>query len=145
MIHLVSSLKQNSEFFNMSTGISAAVALSEGKFYKTFPTVSSETDWKENFLFILAFCFILSILGCLENLTKICWILSLLLPDSPIHSKRFSEYATDSKYVKVLAILRFSETILLFSINVILEPTCECLFEKYGLHVLQNGFCCFNV
>ena len=72
LIHLVSSLKQNSEFFNMSTGISAAVALSEGKFYKTFPTVSSETDWKENFLFILAFCFILSILGCLENLTKIC-------------------------------------------------------------------------
>ena len=91
-------------------------------------------------MFILTFCFILSILGCLENLNKICSILSLLLTDSPIHSKRFSGSVTDSKYVlKVLAILLFSEIILSFSINVILEPPCECLFEKYGLQVFQNG------
>ena len=32
LTNFVSSLKQNSEFFNMSTGISAAVALPEGKF-----------------------------------------------------------------------------------------------------------------
>ena len=32
LIHLVSSLKQNSEFFNMSTGISAPDAFSEGRF-----------------------------------------------------------------------------------------------------------------
>ena len=68
-------------------------------------------------------------LGCLENLTIICSILTLLLTYSPIHSKRLSESVTDSEYMlKVLAILWFSETILSFSINVILEPLCECLF-----------------
>ena len=40
LIHFVSSLKQNSEFFNMSTGI----ALSEGRFFTIFFTVFSETD-----------------------------------------------------------------------------------------------------
>ena len=44
LINFVSSLKQNSEFFNMSTGISPAVALSEGRFFTTFFTVSSETE-----------------------------------------------------------------------------------------------------
>ena len=74
-----------------------------------------------------------------RKLAIICSILSLLLTDSPIHSKRFSESVTGSKYVlKVLAILWFSETILSFSINVILEPPCECLFKKYGLQVFQN-------
>ena len=29
---------------------------------------------------------------------------------------------------------------LSFSINVILEPPCKCLFEKYGFQVFQNGF-----
>ena len=117
----------------MPTGISLAVALSEGRFFTTFFTVSSETNWKENFLFVMSYCFILSILGCLENLPIIYSILSLLLTGSPIHSKRWSKSGTNSKYVlKVLAIL-FSETILSFSINVILEPPCECLFEKYGL------------
>ena len=53
LIHFVSSLKQNSEFFNMSTGISPVVALSKGRFFTTFFTVSSKTDWKKNFLFIL--------------------------------------------------------------------------------------------
>ena len=53
LIHFVNSLKQNSEFFNMSTGISPAVALSKGRFFKTFFTVSSKTDWKKSFLFIL--------------------------------------------------------------------------------------------
>ena len=43
-IHFVSSPKQKSEFFNMSAGISPAVALSEGKCFTTFFTVSSETD-----------------------------------------------------------------------------------------------------
>ena len=52
LIHFVNSLKQNSEFFNMSTGVFSAVA-SEGNFFTTFFTVFSETDWKENFLFIL--------------------------------------------------------------------------------------------
>ena len=42
LTHFVSSLKQNSEFFNMSTGIYLAVALSEGKLFTTFFTVSSE-------------------------------------------------------------------------------------------------------
>ena len=47
---------------------------------------------------------------------------------------------TDPKYVlKLLAILLFSERILSFSINVILEPPCECLLGKYGLQVFQNG------
>ena len=47
---------------------------------------------------------------------------------------------TDSKYVlNVLAILFFSKIILLFSINVILETPCECLFENYDLQVFQNG------
>ena len=64
----------------------------------------------------------------------------LPLTDSFIHSKRFRESVTDSKYVlKVLAILGFSETILLFSINVILELPCKCLFVKCGLQVFQNG------
>ena len=48
---------------------------------------------------------------------------------------------TDLKYVlNVLAILLFSETILSFSINAILEPPCECLFEKYVLQDFRNGF-----
>ena len=66
--YFVSSRKENSEFFNMSTGIYPPDALSEGKLSTTFFTVSSETDWKENFLFIFTFCFIFSILGCLEYL-----------------------------------------------------------------------------
>ena len=86
LIHFVNSLKQNSEFFNMSTGISPAVALSEGRFFTTFFTVSSERNWKESFLFVLTFCSILSILGYLESLAIICSILSLLLTVSPIHS-----------------------------------------------------------
>ena len=46
---------------------------------------------------------------------------------------------TDSEYVlKVLAILFFSVSIQSFSINVILEPPYESLFEKYGLQVFQN-------
>ena len=70
--------------------------------------------------------------GCLENLNKIYFILSLLLTDSPIHSERVNDSVTDSKYVlNVLAILLFLEIILSFLINVILEPPCECLFEKY--------------
>ena len=70
--------------------------------------------------------------------------MSLLLTDSPFHSKRFSESVTDSKYVlKVLAILLFSETILSFSINVILEPLCKYLFQKYDLQVFQNGLVVF--
>ena len=44
LIHFDSSLKQNSEFLNMSTGISPAVALSEGEVFTTFFTVFSETD-----------------------------------------------------------------------------------------------------
>ena len=41
---------------------------------------------------------------------------------------------TDSEFVlKVLVILLFSEKILSFSINIILEPPYECLSEKYGL------------
>ena len=105
LTHFVSSLKQNSKFFNMSTGVSPAVPLSEGKFFTIFVTVFPKTDWKNNFLFILTLCFILSILGCLEKLAMIYSILSLLV-------KRFSESVTDSKYVwKVLAILWFSETV----------------------------------
>ena len=58
----------------------------------------------------------------------------------PNHSKRFRASVTDSKYVlNVLAILLFSQTILSFSINVILELPCQCLFEKDGLRVFQNG------
>ena len=50
---------------------------------------------------------------------------------SQIHPKRFTESVTDSKYaLKVLVILLFSETILSFSINVILEPPCKYLFEN---------------
>ena len=100
-------------------------------------------------MFISTFCFIFSILGCLEYLAMNCSILSLLLTDSPIPSKRFSKSVTNSKYVlKVLGILcflrqfyhfQFSETILSFSINAILEPPSESLFEKYGLQVFQNG------
>ena len=37
----------------MSTVISPVVDLSEGRFFTTFFTVSSETNWEENFLFIL--------------------------------------------------------------------------------------------
>ena len=124
----------------MSTGISPAVTLYKDKFFTTLFTVFSETVWKEIFRLILTFCFILSVLGCLENLAMICSISALLLTDSPIHSKSFNESVTDSKYVlKVLAVLWFSETILSFSINVIFQPPCECLFEKYGLQVFQNG------
>ena len=77
------------------------------------------------------------ILVCLEKVTVICSTLSLLLTDSPNQS--FSVSVTDSKYIlKVLAILWFLETVLSFSINVILETLCECLFEKHGLQVFQN-------
>ena len=70
-------------------------------------------------------------------------ILSTLLADSPIHQLRFSESVTDLKYiVKVVAVFWFSETVLSLSVNVILEPPCECLFEKFGLpkssKVFQN-------
>ena len=55
----------------------------------------------------------------------------ITITDSPIHSKRFSESVTDSKYVlKVLDIIWFSERNLSFSINVILEPPCKCFFES---------------
>ena len=53
----------------MSTGILPAVALTEGRFFTTFFTVSSETERKENSLFVLTLWSILSILGCFENLT----------------------------------------------------------------------------
>ena len=59
LIQLVKSKKQFSQF----TGISPAVALSEGKLFTTFLTVASETHWKENFLFNLNLCLILIILG----------------------------------------------------------------------------------
>ena len=52
LIHFFSSLKQKSDFFSISTGIYPSVALSEGKFYPTAFTVSTETKWTEKFLFI---------------------------------------------------------------------------------------------
>ena len=55
LIQLVRSKKQISLFFSTFTGISPAVALSEGRFFTTFLTVDSETHWKENFLFNLNF------------------------------------------------------------------------------------------
>ena len=99
MIKFANLLKLNCDFFNMSTGVSSAVALSEGTFFTTFFVISSETVWKENFMFILTFCFILSILGCLGNLTIICLILSWLLKYLSIYSKRFSESVDGSKYI----------------------------------------------
>ena len=51
-------------------------------------------------MFILSFCFIFSILRCLEYLAIICSILSLLLTVSPIRSERFSESVTDSECFK---------------------------------------------
>ena len=115
------------QFFNISTGIFPADAISEGKFFTTF-------------LFILAFYFVSSIFEYLENLAVICSILLLLLTDSLIYSKRFSDSTTDSKYIlKVLAILWFSKTILSFSINVNLEPPCEFLFKNYDLEFFLNG------
>ena len=44
LIHFVSSLKENSEFFSMSTGISLAVTLSEAQLFITFFKVSAEAD-----------------------------------------------------------------------------------------------------
>ena len=109
----------------MPAGISWAVALSEGRFFTKFLTVSSETNWKENFLFILTFLLYFKY-TCMSG--KFGYYLFNLIVT--IH--RFT--VTDSEFVlKVLAILLFSEKILSFSINVILEPPYECLSEKYGL------------
>ena len=58
LIQLVKSKKQFSQF----TGISAAVALSEGNLFTTFLTVASETHWKED-LFSLNLSLILIILA----------------------------------------------------------------------------------
>ena len=82
----------------------------------------------------LTFCFILNILGCLENLT-------IIFPIFLTHSKRFSESVADLKQVlKALDILWFSQTVLTFStINVILQPPYQCLFGKYSLQVFQKG------
>ena len=63
LIKFVKSKKQFSQFFSTFTGISPAVALSEGKLFTTFLTVASETHWKENFLFSLNLCLILIMLG----------------------------------------------------------------------------------
>ena len=78
----------------MSTEISPAFTLSEGTFYQYSLQYPQKHTESRMFLFILTFCFILSIIECLENLTIICSILSLLLTDSPIHSKRFNESVT---------------------------------------------------
>ena len=112
MIHFVSS-----------TGISSAVVyLTEGFSQHSLQHPQKQTE-RRIFCLFFRFSFILRIPGCLENLIIIYSILSLLLTDSPIHSKRFSESATDSKYVlKVLATCE-----------------CECVFEKYGLQVFQNS------
>ena len=62
-MQLVKSKNQILLFFSTFTGISPAPASSEGKLFATFLTVASETQWIENFLFNLNFCFILIILG----------------------------------------------------------------------------------
>ena len=126
----------------MSTGISPAVALSEGKFFTTFFTVSSETNWKENFLFTLSFLLYF----------KYNWVFgqfSYNLLNFIVTINRFTnpikkiQWICDSKWV-LKAILLFSETILSFSINLIFKAPCECLFEKYAS--LPKWFvCCFNV
>ena len=102
-----------------------------------------QTERRILFLFLL-FALFSVYLYLFKNLAITCSVLSLLLTDSPIYSKRFSEFVTESKYVlKDLAILSFSETILSFSFNAILEQPRECFFEKYGLQVFQNGLIAF--
>ena len=45
LIQLVKSKKQISLFCSTFTGMSPGVALSEGKFFKTFLALASETHW----------------------------------------------------------------------------------------------------
>ena len=45
LIQLVKSKKQISLFCSSFTGMSPGVALSEGKFFKTFLALASETHW----------------------------------------------------------------------------------------------------
>ena len=45
LIQLVKSQKQISLFCSTFTGMSPGVALSEGKFFKTFLALASETHW----------------------------------------------------------------------------------------------------
>ena len=83
LMHCVSSIKQNSEFFNMSTGISPTVALSDGTFFSNFLGFFHNIHYsilrnrlKRDFYFDILFYF--NILECLENLTIIYSVLSLL-------------------------------------------------------------------
>ena len=122
MIKFANLLKVNYEFFNMLTGVSSAVALSEGTFFTTFFCNILRNSLKGEFYVYFDFLLYLKYTSMFRkskyNLFNLSWLLKYL----PIYSKRFSESVDGSKYeLKDSAVSWFSEINLSFSINVTLE------------------------
>ena len=84
---------------------------------------------------------ILRILGWFEKLSVIPLTLSSQTLTFEDQLNKLGESVTVSKSeLKVFAILLLSVKSLPFLFNAIFDSPKECLFEKYGFQLFQNGF-----
>ena len=140
LIHFVSSLKQNSEFFNMSQEFLRLLLYLTESFYNilhSIPRNKLKGEVSIYFEILLYFKYTWMFGKTSYNLFDFIGTINRFT--NPL--KKILRLAQSTYYLLRLPILLFSETILSISINVIFEPPWKCLFvwtRQYRKHIQKD-------